>query len=158
MQPDNLWVWSPPRMGSTSVAAALEILGYDVVHYCPLTHTNTYREAKKSLYDKTIVSTGLWFGQHLTQTIKIDGALPVKTIILEREWNEWRASLDNFVVRREEIQEYQALYVNLYFWKCPQISYFDVLTGWEGLCTITGKPRPDVEFPRLNKSPQNWSI
>jgi hypothetical protein len=104
------------------------------------------------------VSTGLWFGQHLIETVKIDGTLPVKTIILEREWNEWRASLDNFVIRREDIQEYQTLYVNLYFQKCPQISQFDVLTGWEGLCTITGKPRPDVEFPRLNKSPQNWSI
>lgn len=158
MQPDNLWVWSPPRMGSTSVAAALEILGYEVIHFCPLTHTETYVDSLDLNQPKTIVSTGLWMGESIRREIQETGRLRRKTILLTRDLGSWRASLDNFLLSERASQEYSQVWANILHSKCPDVFLFKVLDGWEKLCTIVGKPVPEVEFPRLNKAPQNWSI
>jgi hypothetical protein len=144
-------------MGSTSVAKALEILGYNVVHHCPLTHPETLEAARESLYEKTVVSTGIWFGEFLLREMEY-GQLHNKTIILEREWTSWCESLSAFPVSKQDKVKYQDLYVRLFFTNSSEIFYFDPLDGWEKLCIITGKEAPNTEFPRLNQAPQNWSI
>lgn len=125
-----------PRSGTTTVAKALEILGYDVVHYCPITNPNT----KDHLYSQDY--TAYVSSELLLMNPKPKG----KWIILHRDkWYEsmWKLG--------EDICEWQEHLKALETMKKdPNNFIYSVEDGWEPLCEFLGIPKPNVEYPFEN--------
>jgi len=147
-----------PRSGSSSVAAALELLGYKVLHSCPLTHNETSCQIQDAIYDKkweVIVSSELL---HLAPKLKSE----FSWILLSRAQASWKNSITDFPVAWENGQftDLAKRWLNDWNWILNNINgmHFQVKDGWEPLCQFLGKTVPEVEFPWLNKSPDNWSI
>ena len=148
-------------MGSTSVAVALSILDYKVVHYCPFTHQ---RGAVAEIFESNIespyslVSTGTPLCEILKEIVRSKTILPFPVLILTRDMLEWEQSVRGIGVEegwiREVLRDYRYILNNMpaNFFK------YRVNDGWKSLCSILGKEIPNQEFPRLNQGPQNWSI
>lgn len=158
---NKVWVWSPPRMGSTSLAVALSILDYKVIHYCPLTHQKgIVAEISESNVESpySLVSTGTPLCEILKEIVRSKTILPFPVLILTRDMIEWEQSIRTIGAEdwwvSEILRDYRYILDNMpaNFFK------YKVKDGWKSLCSILGKEIPNKEFPRLNQGPQNWSI
>jgi|JI9StandDraft_2_1071091.scaffolds.fasta_scaffold121068_3 hypothetical protein len=140
-------------MGSTSVAAALEILGYEVLHVCPLTHIKHTKEFLEELYnrgEKSLVSTGDFFGEYI-KTCLDENQIDWPVLILERDLESWKNSIKLFDWKGKSIGTYNKLLDN------KQVFRYNVKDGWGPLCSVLGKEKPEVPFPRLNAI-EDWTI
>lgn len=129
-----------PRTGTTSLSKALEILGYDVIHYCPITNPNTKEDLTED--HQAYVSSELLLSLNTTEG---------KWIFLHRE--DWLKSMWNM---GEDLCEWQ-VHINMWNTRAKNlvadnVLHYKITDGWKPLCQFLGKPIPDVEFPNVNAS------
>lgn len=129
-----------PRTGTTSLSKALEILGYDVVHYCPITNPNTKEDLTED--HQAYVSSELLLRININEG---------KWIFLHRE--DWLKSMWNI---GEDLSKWK---IHVKVWNngvrnlvSDNVLHYRITDGWEPLCNFLGKPVPAVNFPRVNKS------
>lgn len=136
-----------PRMGSTSVAEAMKILGYSVSHFCPI--TNKRLDFFKDLDFKTV---DCYVSSHfLGQPPNREGIW----ILLDRDFHDWEESMKNI---GEDIKSWKMDISSYHGIDCPDVFVYNVLEGWPPLCKFLNKPIPSSLFPHVNKSPQNYQI
>jgi Sulfotransferase domain len=127
-----------PRTGTTTLAKALEILGYDVTHYCPITNPSTLDQ--QSLDYEAYVASNLLINADLTKG---------KWIVLTPpdRWEEsmyyMGADICDYQQHMKELEKIQKL-------NQPNILHFYINDGWPDLCKFLGHEIPDIEFPWLN--------
>lgn len=126
-----------PRTGTTSLAVALEILGYKTAHYCPITNPSTKGELANE-YD-AYVSSELLLGADLSQG---------KWILLHREG--WLDSMYAMGQDLCEWQEHMKVWDRIQFIWQRNILHYHIEDGWEILCDFLNVEVPDVEFPCIN--------
>lgn len=127
-----------PRTGTTSLSKALEILGYEVVHYCPITNPNTLSQLRGAQHE-AYVSSEFLLNADLTRDV---------WILLHREswvdsmWNlgqdicQWQSHIDSWNTMKSVVRE--------------NILHFSIADGWQDLCAFLGKPTPSTAFPFVN--------
>lgn len=161
----KVWVWSPPRMGGTSVAAALDLLGYKTNQVCVLTRPDVgdfvFRQ-QNLLSNWSLVSNSYQFGNDLVLYAESCKRLGFPVILLEREKAAWKASLEPFLLQnpnfRQDLSEITAIYEKLLLIEHEDFYKFNVIDGWLPLCRILGEEVPEIPFPRLNAGAYDWSI
>lgn len=155
-------------MGGTSVARALSILGYKVNQFCQLTSENSDEKYLTEQFnlnfysDYSLVSNSLEFGKWLLQFIESTERMGLPVILLTRNYSQWESSIEGFVNSDQEFAKklpklceiYDKLLAKSHF----DLYKYDVNSGWGPLCGILSKEMPNLPFPKLNKSPENWSI
>lgn len=152
-------VWSLPRMGSTSVAEALRLLGYPTVHFCPLTNTKYADHLSLIPEGKTsIVSTGKELGQFLANCVRTGQKIEGKVLILTRDMVEWDYSIAAWGRIRRDFAPELANYREILDKMPANFFKFDVKQGWRGLCPILEESIPKVDFPKTNVGPPTWEI
>lgn len=131
-----------PRTGTTSLAKALEILGYDVVHYCPITHSNTQQEFQE--IHQVYVSSNL-----LNDFRPWEG----KWIVLypRKDWLEYMLLVYGKYAHTLFLT-YRDGWYNIKEYKAPNILHYVITEGWEPLCRFLGHNIPKEPFPHLNAS------
>jgi len=162
-----VWGIGLSRTGTTSLAQALNILGYKTIHY-PL-----YFEEIKGFRAATDITILLWLE---TLDKKYPGS---KFIWTERDINSWLTSCEKHLAesnpdaRMLEIRQQcygctdfnEKLYLKAYKHHLAKLEdYFcdrpedflkiNITTGqgWELLCPFLGKPIPKKPFPHLHNS------
>jgi hypothetical protein len=145
-----------PRTGTTSLAKALEVLGYEVIHFCPLTHVETLVDLELSLSNPNV---SLVSSHRELFSMTAAGIVANKFILLHRDLNEWRQSVGNFGKDAEKYANglFEA-YLECWAIDRPNLLHYNVREGWEPLCEFLGKTKPLTGFPKTNQGPQNWSI
>lgn len=162
---DTLIVTGCPRMGSKSVAQALEMLGLkNVLHFCPVAKLGDAQEFKAAVEDvdsySALVSNAL-----ITVNPLVFAEHPL--ILLTRDESPWRASMAQFGLDDKECDTMMTYYKNwaldvkirrgrpnLY----PKCLAFDVSDGWGPLCEFLEVEVPEKPFPCLNTSANSFSI
>ena len=145
-----------PRTGTTSLAKALETLGYQVIHFCPLTHVETLVDIELSMRDPNI---SLVSSHRELFSMTADGLGANKFILLHRDLKEWRQSVSSFGKQAEKYAEgLFEKYLECWALDRPNLLHYNVEEGWGPLCEFLGKTKPLVGFPKTNQGPQNWSI
>ena len=155
-------------MGGTSVAGALSILGYKVNQFCQLTSKNSderylTEQFNLNFYsDYSLVSNSFEFGKWLVQFIESTERMGMPVILLTRNYSHWRESVAGFTTSNQEfakkLPKLEEIYSKLLAKSHFDLYKYDVASGWGPLCGILNKNVPDLPFPKLNKSPENWSI
>ena len=147
-----------PRTGTTSLALALKILGYETLHYCPLTHKDTACEIAKLLKcgnfteDRAIVSASLtkWISKIWTKDIQF--------IYCRRDLESWETSMLNMGASTSLISQcLKDLDELILPYNCIDMNIIGG-DGWDKLCDYLLCPIPDQEFPHTNKSDFNYQI
>jgi len=137
-----------PRTGSSSLAAALRILGYEGSSWCALHAEGEVSPTLKEFW----VDNGYYETFGLFDIHKDD-----KVILTTRNADDWRASIE----RQREHTEHRYLvlpdistYEQQVRWQVPSnqllVVSWDEGHRWEKLCAFLGHPVPDVPFPCVN--------
>jgi hypothetical protein len=140
LQNRNVHVLGLPRTGTTSVAKALNILGFDVIHYCPITNPSTKDEFESSDYN-AYVSSNLLLSYDLSNGL---------WILLHRD--DWHESMWKMGEDICEWQEHVKEYDKLQCIESENLLHYDVSQGWSTLCNFLKMSIPKVQFPNLNSS------
>ena len=127
-----------PRSGTTSLAAALEILGAKVAHYCPITNPSTKGELDKE-YD-AYVSSELLLNANFSNG---------RWVLLHRAG--WLESMYAMGQDLCEWQEHMKIWDTIKDVKEANILQYHVDDGWEPICWFLQKRIPNVKYPRLNE-------
>lgn len=128
-----------PRTGTTSLAKALETLGIDVVHHCPITNPDTREELQKEKYQAYVSSDFLISNMNLKENL---------WIFLHREsWHEsmWLLGQDEC-----DFQDHLISWKKVQNLKQDNILHYRISDGWVPLCNFLGVDIPSREFPHLN--------
>jgi hypothetical protein len=151
-----------PRSASRSLAAAMDILGYDSIHFCPLTHNNSYYEYIKNLDCTDNLALVDW-----TLINNFDECInnfrPSKVILLYRQ-HKWTESISSFGYSTQAIRDIFAKYqiANMMLNEFYEIPYIKLDLAnkpkWDKLCKFLHKDIPTCDFPHLNKSGFNYTI
>ena len=128
-----------PRTGTRSLAAALDILGYEGIHYCELLgDTKKYGESNNYRIDNSFYHSP-------------DSYNPNNLYILtNRDRGDWVESISKFNnYQGPDIVEYlQQCSKRFKSTKTPYLIY-NVKDGWKPLCNFLGVDIPDVKFPKI---------
>jgi hypothetical protein len=127
-----------PRTGTTTLAKALEILGYDVAHYCPITNPSTLDQL--SLEHEAYVASNLLINADTSKG---------KWIVLVKP-NRWEESMYYMGTDLCDWQDHMKAHEKLEKVKQPNVLHFYINDGWYELCKFLGHEIPDEEFPWLN--------
>lgn len=158
------------KTGTTSVSAALNILGIPSLHDYKFFHQKSAAEIVNSLSISPFDKYDAFFDwPHPIRTFeKVATAIPDSRFILTtREEEAWLQSCLIHVLHtrvmglegwtdidtRELERENEATIYRALWWRKQnpgRLLEFDVKQGWEPLCEFLGKPIPDVPFPSEN--------
>lgn len=158
------------KTGTTSVSAALNILGIPSLHDYMFFHQKSAAEIIRSLSVPPFDAYDAFFDwpHPLGVFERVAAFVPESRFILTtREKEEWMQSclihvLHTLVMGREgwsdidtkTLQcENEAMIYRARWWRKQnpgRLLEFDVRQGWEPLCGFLGKPVPDVPFPAEN--------
>lgn len=127
-----------PRTGTTSLSKGLEILGYKVAHYCPITNADTLDQLDDSTQE-AYVSSELLLRADVSHG---------KWILLHRE--KWYESMWNLGLDLCEWQKHMDKWKALKTVKQDNVLHYSVTQGWKPLCEFLGKPIPKQPFPIEN--------
>ena len=148
-----------PRAGSTSVAQALTILGYNTLHFCPFTNSTPEHYLGFNFDDYDAVVDWTQAGQielFFTFVKKVD-----QVIFLDRK-KGFEVSLANFGINSPDRYIKYLEHAKDYIYKYTEIPYvvLDIPGNprWKELCQFLGKPIPDINFPHLNESEFNYKV
>lgn len=129
-----------PRTGTRSLAAALDILGYNGIHYCEL-----FDDTKKSGDINNYRIDNSFY--HSPDSYNHDNIY----IITNRNRDSWLSSISKF-------DNYYGPDIKNYIEDCSKMfdstktSYliYDVKNGWEPLCNFLGVNIPKTKFPNIS--------
>jgi hypothetical protein len=129
-----------PRTGTTSTSAALDILGYKVIHYCPITNPSTKENFESADYNAYVSSKLL---------LTYDLSYGMWILLHRGDWYDsmWRMGQD-ICEWQEHLKQYEILKVNT----SKNLLHYNVHQGWSPICKFLKLPVPNVEFPNINKS------
>lgn len=133
----TIFVAGLPRTGTTSTAAALEILGYKVAHYCPITNPSTKGDLE--LEFDAYVSSELLLKADLSHG---------RWILLHRE--DWLESMYAMGQDLCDWQEHMKVWDRIQYIMQRNVFHYHIEDGWEPICWFLAKQIPNVEYPRLN--------
>jgi len=126
-----------PRTGTTSLSRALEILGYDVAHYCPITNAETKEELQEE--HQAYVSSEL-----LLRLKLLEG----KWIVLHRD--NWSDAMKSIGEDTKPWRKHIMAMRHVSRMRRHNILHYKITDGWKPLCDFLKKPVPSEEFPKLN--------
>ena len=155
-----------PRSGTTSVAAALSILGIKTLHYCPLTSGPNllsdlinHNKRQDGLYEfDALVSWRLTPYLHYLQS-----CFSVHKVILMDRADGWESSCSNMGLTAGQVNRIRLDFLEA-LTLCEnndRIVSTVIKThelNWERLCFFLGTQIPDVPFPWKNKLEENFQI
>lgn len=146
-----------PRAGTMSTARALEILGYNILFYCPLTQQGKdWIGVDLTKYDVLVdwSVSGI-----LNDFVKV---VPTEKIIFLTRQNGWNTSLENLGVSRAGADYVSDYNFGVNYARNHQIPFIslDIVNNprWKELCVFLDKAIPEIPFPHLNKSDFNYTI
>lgn len=156
-----------PRTGTTSLAAALEILGYKVLQFCPITNTSTKRELFKSIcgnfgqYDAIVTS---WLDATMVD-LWAENFKDHRFIYCLREGNSRAASLNN-IGEQATVDELDQEYIYVRLMKSRLNSFlincaWDDVKKWSAVCKAARVDPMEVngiKYPHVNQSQINYII
>ena len=152
-----------PRTGTTTLAKALDILGYNTLHYCHLTNTKTSKNMDDEIY-RMIRGWSSHYDAIISPSLSeypnsiIQAKYPV-IICHRRDTYSWNRSIEQFgesiSIYEQSIQNLEKIEQN-----CKNVLIFDVSAGdgWDKLCDFLSIQHPNTEFPHLNKSGNIYEI
>lgn len=143
------------------MAKALEILGYNVLFYCPLTNQGVdwlEQEVNPEEYDVVVDWSMLGDIDIWLTAIKTDCV-----ICLNRDYSDWSMSMDNMGVspriQKVYLEDYDRGIKSLRESTTPFMElYITEKPSWRVLCQFLEKPIPDRPFPHYNMSDYNFRI
>lgn len=154
-------VCGKPRSGTTSVAKALNELGYNTLHFCPLTNPNSPLGdfIENGDWCETLKRYDALVSWRLTPYIEsIEIWFNIDKIIYCNRKSGWEASVEQFGFSKEQIEIINSEYKES-FKRKPGLE-IDISSGdgWKELCSFLDKKVPKTNFPNLNKSENNYAI
>jgi|15BtaG_2_1085339.scaffolds.fasta_scaffold00469_5 hypothetical protein len=143
-----------PRTGTTSLSAALEILGYSGTHFCKV--NDIERKSSAGGHKSYIVDNSYY--SILEEIVSCN--TESKFILTDRKQKEWRDSVGSFDAKIEkEITEYKKECISLFSKNSAEdnLLILNVIDGtsnecWALLCAFLGEKVPDVSFPSINQN------
>lgn len=136
------------RTGTKSLAAALQILGYNTLHYCPLVNNGegvSLDDIKK--YD-AVVSTS-FYNMYATLDLQYPNG---KFILTTRDEECWFTSISKYSKRwnKEDLGRHENE-VKTYFENRNDLLFLEIEhnNSWENLCTFLAKTKPQNSFPHI---------
>jgi hypothetical protein len=150
-----------PRCGTTSFALALEMLDLKVLHFCPLTNTETSDQFYSEEYEglDAVVSWRIEPASLLWQEAEVR--------VFCHRWNseQWRMSMEQHGLDPVHFTD-RAIKIG----RQAHMTFSVEAAGWSTACWATalyreaqtGKfatvPKPDKPFPWVNQSPNSYDI
>jgi len=141
-----------PRSGTTSLAKAFEILGYETLHHCPYTNP-TLEDVLRDVRG--------WMQQSGNRAVVTSAVLPYldqltefPALYLDRPKKEVEFSLQNLGHDPADIERSFGG-IEIPAW-VDQVATSDV--AWEPVCQFAGCEVPSVPYPRENQGPINFAI
>lgn len=141
------------RTGTTSLSKALQILGFDVVHQCPIQHGNYIWN---DICDDLVTSDGIVSSSLARYYKRLDMHYPKsKFILTTRNEADWRNSLrifcptSGFNIKTHENEV--CSYFNTRFKDLLVINICSDRHEWKKLCEFLDCEQPDIAFPWENK-------
>ena len=143
-----------PRTGTTSLAAALELLGYSGEHSCELNETR--RLSKSKAIDMYLVDNSAYM--RLAEVVKNN--LGSKFILTDRCEKSWQESVSRFRAEfSQNISNYREECIGLFsdLNIKDQLLILNVIDGsseqsWASLCGFLGVAVPSVTFPSIDQN------
>jgi hypothetical protein len=151
-----------PRSGTTSLAEALQILGYEAFHYCQYTNINDFNPwCKCSFAGRAFVSASY------TNVIAkyfdlVYHDVAYKLILCDRDFDKRMLSLENLGVQDASERWCDA---NAQICKFKEDTPANMLIlplhhpdKWGLLCSFLEEPIPTTPYPHVNKAEHNYQI
>ena len=136
------------RTGTKSLAAALQILGYNTLHYCPLVNKRDSISSDDIKKYDAIISTK-FYGIYSVLDLQYPNS---KFILTTRDKEHWFSSISKYSDNwdYEDLEKYEDE-VKTYFENRHNLLYLD--TGGEGawshLSKFLSKIEPQTSFPHV---------
>ena len=134
-----------PRTGSSSLSAALRILGYSGTSWCDLHHKGKIDDLTDGTYKQFFVDNS--FFQQINSMLF---SASNQFILTTRDADDWRTSIARYDYDCPDIEDYEAK-VRL---AIPEqqllVISWDEGFRWQKLCTFLNQPVPNVDFPCIN--------
>jgi hypothetical protein len=136
------------RTGTKSLATALQILGYETLHYCPLINNGdavSLDDIKK--YD-AIISTK-FYGIYSTLDLQYPNS---KFILTTRDIEHWFSSISKYSDRwnKGDLEKHEGE-VKTYFENRDNLLCLDTgqKDAWSYLCNFLSRTVPQISFPHI---------
>ena len=136
------------RTGTKSLAAALQALGYNTLHYCPLVNNGSavsLEDIKK--YD-AVVSTS-FYRMYSTLDLQYPNS---KFILTTRDKGQWFSSISKYSDHwnSSDLKKYEDE-VGTYFENRSSLLRLETARddAWNNLCVFLSKTKPQISFPHL---------
>ena len=143
-----------PRTGTTSLAAALELLGYSGEHSCEL--NNTRRLSRNKAASMYLVDNSIY--TRLSELVEAN--FGAKFILTDRDEESWRNSIGRFEAEfSQNISNYRKECIDLFadLDIKDQLLKLNVIDGsseqsWASLCGFLGVAVPGRSFPSIDQN------